>query len=606
MQKRLIFFGLTWLFWIVIFELSRILFLVYHFESSATLTLYDYGMMLFLGLRMDASMAAYWTIPTGLILTFSPWLSTLSITKILRVVTSILLFLSCLIIVTDLELYRHWGFRLNTTPFFYISKEAAGSIGILQYFLLIGLFTLLFGSMAYFYFRKLAPKILHFDHVTPKISLPQFLVTALLFIPIRSSFDVAPLNTGMVYYHKTKNFPNHAGINVVWNFLKSAQSKKTIRYPSDVYSGDYENVLNQGIQTQGITKVVTQEKPNVILIILESFTAKIIEPLGGQPGVTPELNALVKEGILFSNFYASGDRTDKGLISLLSAYPAQPKTSIIKFPEKTQSLDFLPREMEALGYKSSYVYGGDIGFANMASYLTMSGFRHITQGDDFPASINNSKWGVADHFVFNRLEEELDTAATPFFKVMLTLSSHEPFEVPMDPVIEGNDESTKFLNSCHYTDKSLGDFIRTAKTKPWWNSTLIIITADHGHRFPNPEELKEKERFKIPMLWLGGALNKKDTVISTLGGQADLAPTLLYQLGGPTENKFRFGKNMLAFNTNPFAIYIFNNGYGLVTPGKENVYDFDVKDYLRKESDDRDLEFAKAYLQTLFNDYNNR
>jgi phosphoglycerol transferase MdoB-like AlkP superfamily enzyme len=353
------------------------------------------------------------------------------------------------------------------------------------------------------------------------------------------------------------------------------------------------------------TSLITKEKPNVIVIILESFTAKIIEPLGGLPNVTPSLNNLIKEGILFTNFYASGDRTDKGLVSILSGYPAQPRTSIIKYPEKTQSLPYLPKAMEKIGYHTSFVYGGDIGFANMESYLTNSGFSTITDDNDFSSDIDNSKWGVADHYIFNQLLTECDTAQNPFFKVMLTLSSHEPFEVPMKPVFEGDDERSKFLNACFYTDKSLGEFIRQAKKKEWWNNTLIIITADHGHRFPNPEELKEKERFKIPMLWLGGALAKQDTTIETFGIQTDISNTLLRQVGSGS-NDFTFSKNLMAADVKSFALYIFNNGFGYVSPTHENIYDFDLQNYLKKEGDETELPFGKAYMQKLFHDYNAR
>ena len=261
--------------------------------------------------------------------------------------------------------------------------------------------------------------------------------------------------------------------------------------------------------------------------------------------------------------------------------------------------------MEKLGYHTSFVYGGDIGFANMESYLTYAGFSHLTTNDDFDRDIDNSKWGVADHYVFNQLLAECDTARNPFFKVMLSLSSHEPFEVPMEPVFKGNDESSKFLNACYYTDKSLGEFIRQAKKKDWWVNTLIIITADHGHRFPNPDELKEKERFKIPMLWLGGVVAKQDTSIQTFGVQTDISNTLLNQFGKHSSD-FTFSKNMMATDARSFAVYVFNNGYGYVAPDNENIYDFDLQNYLKKEGKEKELQFGKAYMQKLFHDYNSR
>lgn len=603
MKSRISFFFSMAAFWLVLFVLSRWIFLMYHYSESQQLELIDFGMIFFLGLRMDAAMAAYWLIPTGLLLTFSSLFSSRVAAMIHHIFVYALLLLTCVVVVVDLELYRHWGFRMNTTPLFYAGKEALGSVSIAAIVSLSLIFVIVAGAFSYFYFQFIRYRYILLDQLGLTKMLLMFLMTAALFIPIRSSFDVAPLNTGMVYYHKTKNFPNHAGINVVWNFLKSVQRDNTVRYPNNFYTGEKPSFYQP--LSDSTTERVVAPKPNVIVIILESFTSKIIEPLGGQPGITPNLSALSKEGILFTNMYASGDRTDKGLVSILSSYPAQPRSSIIKYPEKTQSLSFLPKQMKKLGYRTSFTYGGDTGFANMASYLTMAGFDHITQDIDFDGSLRGSKWGVPDHYVFDQLLTEIDSASSPFFKVMLSLSSHEPFEVPMEPVFEGADEGTRFLNSCFYTDQSLGNFIQTAKTKSWWNNTLIIITADHGHRFPNPSELKDKERFKIPMLWLGGALNKQPHTIDLVASQTDIGATLLGQLT-TGRNPFAFGKNVFDRTSKSFAVYIFNNGYGLVLPNSESVFDFDLNGFLKKEGTDNDTQFGEAYIQTLFDDYNQR
>jgi len=555
---------------------------------------------------MDAAMAGYWLLLPGLIFVASALISNRVVYWLDGVVTTALLFISTLLIVADLELYTHWGFRINSTPLMYLETEAISSVNATLLIFLILIFTGLFTSFLFIYWKKLAPQLL----TLPKLPLPWglvwFIITGALIIPIRSSFSVAPLNTGFVYFHKTKAFPNHVGINPVWNFFKSVAGDDSHRYSNNFYTpANLNQQFDSLMLTHGKTlRLLSEKKPNIIIIILESFTSKIVEPLGGMLGITTELNALTKEGILFKNFYASGDRTDKGLVSLLSSYPAQPHNSIIKYPNKTQYLPYLPKVLGKNGYHTSFVYGGDVGFANMESYLTQGGFSHITDEDEFDSDINDSKWGVADHYVFNQLLQEGDTATAPFFKVMLSLSSHEPFEVPMETVIKGVDESSMFLNACYYTDKSLGEFIRKAKQQPWWKNTLIIITADHGHRFPNPDELKEKERFKIPMLWLGGAI-KTDTTIENFGGQTDLSSTLLNQLSFD-QSGFLFSHNILSENKNSFALYIFNNGYGYVSPTNENIYDFDLQDYLKQEGNPKENAGGKAYMQKLFDDYNKK
>jgi len=606
MKERLKFFGLLASFWLVFFTLSRIIFLIYLHDQSSQLTWKEIFTPLFVGLRMDAAMAGYWLLLPGLIFMTSSVLPKRVVYLLQGIVTTILLFISTLLVVADLELYKHWGFRINSTPLMYLETEAMSSVNATVLIFLVLIFIGLFASFLFIYWKKLAPQLLTLSKLPLLWGLVWLIITGALIIPIRSSVSVAPLNTGFVYFHKTKAFPNHVGINPVWNFFKSVAGDDSHRYSNNFYTpADLNQQFDSLMVTHGKTlRLLSEKKPNIILIILESFTSKIVEPLGGMPGITPELNALTKEGILFKNFYANGDRTDKGLVSLLSSYPAQPRSSIVKYPNKTQYLPYLPKVLSKNGYHTSFVYGGDVGFANMESYLTQGGFSHITDEDEFDSNHNNSKWGIADHYVFNQLLQEIDTANSPFFKVMLSLSSHEPFEVPMETVIKGADESSMFLNACYYTDKSLGEFIRKAKQQPWWKNTLIIITADHGHRFPNPDELKEKERFKIPMLWLGGAI-KTDTTIENFGGQTDLSSTLLNQLSFD-QSGFLFSRNILSENKNSFALYIFNNGYGYVSPTNENIYDFDLQNYLKQEGNPKENAGGKAYMQKLFDDYNKK
>lgn len=595
------------LYWLSFFVTSRIIFLAYNHDFTSALSIRDVVTLMFLGLRMDAAMASYWLLLTGFILTASIVWNGRWVSLAQTGVVIFLLFISGFIVVGDLELYRNWGFRMDTTPLMYLGSEGAGSIQVSDLLKLIAIFISFVSAYFLFYKRTLAHRFTALTGTKVKFAPLMFLVTGLLFLPIRSSFSVAPLNTGVVYFHKTIAFANHAGINVVWNFFKSLTTYNEVKYPENLFAGEGASEILAAMTHSNTPtkKVLTSDRPNILFIILESFTAKVIEPLGGQKGITPQFNRLAKEGILFDNFYASGDRTDKGIVSILSAYPAQPKTSIIKFPEMTQSLPFLPRSLEALGYHTTFVYGGDIGFANMESYVTNAGFRHVTEDDDFDMSEDASKWGVHDHLVFERLLAECDTASAPFFKVMLSLSSHEPFDVPLyPPFMAGKDDASMFLNSVYYTDKSLGSFIDHARQRDWWKNTWVIITADHGHRFPNAEELKEKERFKIPMLWIGGAVGKQDTVVTTLAGHTDIANTVLAQLAQP-EGQFTFSKNIFG-DALPYAVYLFNNGYGYVSPEGETIFDFDFGDYIKRSNSEEDTKRGQAFVQRLFSDYNQR
>jgi phosphoglycerol transferase MdoB-like AlkP superfamily enzyme len=604
MNQRLNIFGRLALLWMAFFVVSRILFMLYQWQLTKSLGLQEILMPNVLGLRMDAAMTGYWLVIPGLALVLSFYWPKAS-KWLIGVVFYITAVLSAAVVMSDLELYRHWGFRMDTTPLLYAGSEGIGSISVWLLLALIAFFIIQLLAL-HFGFRKFVWQKLDFEPGNWKQSLLMFGCVALLFIPIRSSFRVAPLNTGVVYFHKTNPYPNHAGINVVWNFLKSLVSDNSFRYPTNLIDparadDTFKQMMAAGDST---TKVLNQLKPNILLIVLEGFTAKIIEPLGGLPNITPNLNQLCREGILFDNFYASGDRTDKGIISILSGYPAQPKTSIIKYPNKTQSLPSLPKALTAQGYHTSFVYGGDIGFANMESYVNIVGFSHITEDDDFDISLNVSKWGVHDEFVFARFLQEADTAQAPFFKTMLSLSSHEPFDVPSG-MPEKKDEESLFLNSCTYTDKWLRHFINEARQKSWWKNTLVIITADHGHRSPGNSPNHVPERFKIPMLWLGGAIDSAKQIHNT-GNQTDLTNTLLAQVA-KTQQEFNFSRDLLSPVNQSFTVYSFNNGFGYLTPEMHFVYDFDLKNYVvQSNASERDFTRGMSYMQQLFKDYNKR
>lgn len=611
MRQRL--FVLLWLslFWLLFYIAIRALFLLYNFDLSEQLLPAEVARIFLNGLKMDISMTGYFTMAAGLILTASMFVKNRSPYFILNALNIFLVIACALIATIDIELYRHWGFRLNTAPLFYVESAgsaALGSVALAVVFKLLFICTALITVFLFLYDRLLAPRIAALRPESPRRAWVLLLLTALLIIPIRGSFTVAPMNTGFVYFHKTKPYANHAAINVVWNFMyfltKGTAQKYTDRLLPKSLADRYFRKLYPPHDSTAVSLWRTN-RPNIILFILESFTADVVEPLGGVPGITPHLSKLCREGVLFSNFYASGDRTDKGIISILSGYPAQPLTSIIKDPAKTQRLPYLNHYLLNLGYHTSFVYGGDIDFANFRSYLTNSRFDHITSLEDFPVETNQSKWGVHDHIVFQRALQECDSARTPFFKVILSLSSHEPFDVPMVTKFPGGDLQSLFLNSCYYTDQCIGNFMAKARASRWWDNTVILFVADHGHRLPRNKELQDKERFRIPFLMTGGAI-KKDTVIEKYASQTDIANTLLGQLSHPS-TAFTFSKDILSPSSRPFAIYFFNNGYGFVGPDEYIIYDNVSKDFIRQQAADPEaLNWSKAYEQILFSNYNNK
>jgi phosphoglycerol transferase MdoB-like AlkP superfamily enzyme len=608
MKQRLLIFAYGFIGWTLFFLVARALFLIYHSSLTSELTVGDMLLTFAYGVRMDWAAAGYLGIIPGLLLTFLFFLKGRAFWPLWFGYYILMSVVTGLIIVVDLELYTHWTFRMDATPLLYIGKEAAGTSDLSTTLTLIALWIILVAPFIFLTKRFFKFRIQNLEPTRWTSAPVLLLATALLVIPIRGSFGVAPMNTGFVYFHKTNAYANHAAINVVWNFGYAVHKMDRLKYPENFFNKEKTKEYYSALypNTSAGPQVLTTDRPNVIILIIESYTYKFIEPLGGLPGVAPNFNALVKEGILFDNFYSSGERTDKGLISILSAYPAQPLASIIKYPNKTKNLPFLNQVFKENGYQTEFTYGCNINYANFNSYLVNAGFDNLTHSDHFPAELNTGKWGVHDEFVYTKLIEEANVAEEPFFKMMMTQSSHEPFEVPMETVFKGDDRTSKFINSAHYADRSLGAFIEQAKKSDWWSNTLLVITADHGHPLPDNGNSLNPKKYKIPMLWVGGAVAARDTVIHTIGGHTDIANTVLAQLN-MYDSRFGFSHNMLSPTYNPFAVFVFNNGFGFIQPDKLLVFDNTSKSVVVNEaSNDDDLKKAKAFIQTLYTDFNLR
>lgn len=611
MISRIYSIGIIGLLWVIAFQIARFLFFVYQYFTTGQHTLSIFVSSAWHGLKMDISFSAYLLLLPTLIMvgTANRWKW---YQVFLNYYTFVVSLLVALIITVDLEIFRVWGFRLDSTPLHYLGhpKEAMASMAAAPLVLLILIF-IAFGGLLYwahyrFGITPLAKLSKSQQFLTPGLFI---FLSAALIIPIRGGFQLAPMNESSVYY-SPDNFANQLAVNPSWNFFSSLFNKPEFETnPFEVMRNDEAKSLVSSLSTQkseSIQVVQVDSATNVIIIIWESFTAKVVAPLGGLPNITPQFESLAKEGILFSAMYASGDRSDKGLISILSGYPAQPTTSIIKLPTKTASLPSLPNVFRSKGYSTSFYYGGETEFANIKSYLLQERFEQIIDKNSFDEKEMNSKWGAHDHVVLNRLMKVLDEKKAPFFSTLFTLSSHEPFEVPVKTVIEGKDNEHLFLNSLHYTDASIGAFIREAKTKPWWDNTLVIIIADHGH--PMPKTVSDKpSQFHIPMLWLGGALKNKGMVIDSISSQVDLASTLLGQFGLNTE-PFVWSSNLFQTGRTPFAFYSFNNGFGLMKTNGNFTFDNVGQIEIEKKGivTENDKRIGRAYQQILFDDFLSR
>ena len=606
MKDRLFFLLRLSVFFIVYFIVSRIYFQLYLCEQTAKLSISEIFLTYIHGTRLDLSVTGYILLFTSIITLFTVFIPGKWYYYLINFLVITFLFTFSLIVVADAELYQHWGFRMDTTPLMYLKDPdlAMASTPVALALLLI-LVWLIFSSLfTWIYLRIIAVKAKNLKPLKWYYS-PVFLVLAsFMILPIRGSLGIAPINTGTVYFSKNL-YANHATLNVIWNMLYDVANSNRTNFEANYFTDEkakeiYESCINHNHQSDS---VISNPKPNILIIVLESFSAKVVEPLGGRAGITPNFNKLWNDGLAFDHLYATGLRSDRGLVAILSGYPSHPRASVMKYPQKTQNIPSLCSVLNRQGYQSAYYYGGDTDFANMKSYLLNSGFQRIINQDQFPKELRNSKWGVHDEYMFQYLLNDIDSAKQPYFKVMFTLSSHEPFDVPMETVIKGNTTESKYLNSVYYSDKCLGKFIAEFKTRECWNNTLIILVADHSVKYVDNPEINDPVRYHIPMLWTGGALTTKG-VINKPCCQYDIPATLLNQMDLPYDN-FTFSSNILNNDQDHYGMFIYNQGFGLISGKGSVVYNFDQEKFVRTEGDTTNLTNAsKGLFQFMINHFN--
>lgn len=603
-------FGALWrlfAFWVAVFLAGKLLFMVWNLGFYANKGVADWWAVLWHGLPLDLSIAGYLSAVPALLLVVGTWWRSRWLDRAMTVVLAISALAVALAFVVNSVLYAYWGFPLDSTPLFYFFSSpkdafASASIGLA----VAGVVAVALLTVALAWGAKRSVGSIAGETKAPTLwgrvgtTLILLLSMGVLFLAIRGGVTVSSMNTGRAYFSADERL-NHAAVNPLFSVMES------LAHDNDFASQyRYMEPAEADSLFAGMTYAVNDStelllncsRPDVYLIVMESFSSKLMATLGGKSGVAVQLDSLGQEGVLFSNFYANSFRTDRGLVSILSGFPAQPTMSLMKYPHKTAHLPSIAGTLKAEGYDVRYYYGGDADFTHMRSYLVAQGFEHIVSDVDFPVADRLSKWGVPDHLVFERLLADLDGEEhpRPMFRVVQTSSSHEPFDVPYHRL---QDER---LNAFAYTDSCIGHFIDHLRQSPLWEKALVVMVPDHLGAYPPDISNLVVDRYQIPLIMVGGALAGHRTV-ETVGSQIDIAATLLAQMG-LDHGDFLYSKDMMCPNAPHFAFFTMPDGVGMVTTDNRLIFDNSAQRTVVDEGTAKgaNLRKAKAYLQKLYDD----
>ena len=596
---------------VVMMAVQKPVFMAYYAVEAAGAGIRGWIDVLWHGLTLDMTVAGYVTALPILVTLLSLWLrlpekvwrGVLTTWFVLVAVTTAVIF------AVDVALYEHWGFRIDSTVLIYLAdpEEAMASVdfwlGVRQTLLAAAYAA----GMIWVYRRILGV----FDgrtvgwRVASLGSLAVVMLAGFDFLAIRGGTGASVANVSKVYFSPTQ-FLNHAATNPVFSFLASLGDRVDYvdEYPffdEAVRAAKFDALRGNGPAAGPTEPVLNTARPNVVIVILESFARTVMDAeVGGKP-VMPYMQRLKGEGIWFENFFANSFRTDRGEVAILSGFPAQTRMSIMKLPAKSRNLPSIARSLAGEGYATSFAYGGDLNFTNQSSYMYATGWQELIWQKDLRFDAPAADWGYDDALMCDWFADRviaLSDAGKPFLAGLLTLSSHTPFDVPYSKFDD------KVLNAMAFSDECVGKMIDRLKASPAWKDLLVVLVADHGYPYPRTLTYNEPLRHRIPMIWTGGAV-ARPRVVEDYAAQIDIAATLLAQLG-VAHDDFDYSKDIFA-PTPPrkFAYYTFNDGFGVVDASGEAVWDATAGRAVTATNPEL-LDVGRTMLQTTYTDIGRR
>ena len=590
---------------VLIGVVAKVIFMLYN-GIGRGLSVGDGWDVLWHGLTLDFSFAGYLSGVLWLILLAGYWISIHR--SVFLVYFSFVALLQGIIYVVDTGLFAFWNFKIDATIFAYLDSPADVVASVSTLYVIVALACILTATILIFLLYKSALSVQMSSRLAQlRLSITKRIVGTivhlvwggLLFLCIRGGTDVSTANPGVVYF-SDKPFLNSAAVNPAFNLFYSLSKVKDFSERANYFTAEeleqkYAE-LQVNSESSPTVSLFTNNRPNIVLVILEGCGRTFYD----MPGIMPNLKQVAAEGVEFTNCYANSFRTDRGVVCTLSGFPSYPDVSVMKLTDsKIAGLPSIARSLVREGYDTEFIYGGDINFTNTNGYLLTTGYRRTFSEADFPSEQrNDSKWGVHDEYAFEKTLHHIAQKDTlsPWMITLLTLSSHEPWEVPYAQV-----KDDPIVNAFAYLDSCIGNFITQFKTLDAWKNSIVVFIPDHGHNHGLADDVVMVEKNRIPLIITGGALQERKTV-EVVCNQSDLAATLLGQMG-INHDDFLMSRDVLSDTyTYPFAINSWSQGIVMTDYMGSTVYDLNTK----KVSKTLDLpsssheQHIKAYMQKAY------
>lgn len=552
------------------------------------------------GLRVDLSTAAYLTLPLLLICYVSHWIFAPAkpyLHKLNRLYSTISIMLVVLVEVATPAFINQYDVRPNRLFIEYISYPQEVLSMLLSGHLITLILTLFSCVITVYLLLRFYPNTKAFNGSYRFIATSSGLLLSIciLFIAARGTIGHRPLNPALVYFSQdslinslvlnstysvafaAKNMANEKSALSLYGDLPKQQIIDLVRQAS------YRNQFtNEALPTLALNAPYnTQKRKNLVIVLEESLGARFVGKLNGE-GITPELDKLYEEGWGFTNLYATGTRSVRGIEAVITGFLPSPSRSVVKLSKSQQQFFTLADVLAAEGYITQFIYGGESHFDNMKSFFLGNGFTDIVDINDIKQPKFVASWGASDEDLFNQADQELlqlQQKQQPFFSLIFTSSNHDPFDIPAYPSsLADNYESDNIKRdkAINYADYALGQFIAKAKNQPYWQDTIFLIVADHDVRVFGTEPVPIKS-FHIPAVILNSDFD--NSIDQRLVSQIDLPVTLLSLIGSTAATpmtgldltkQYPLERAMMQYYDN-FA-YIENDQVVILMPGGKVSY----------------------------------
>ena len=470
--------------------------------------------------------------------------------------------------ISEFFFWNEFGVKYNFIAVDYLvyTNEVIGNI--MQSYPVIPLFSTLFivaGLVTYFIVKKSENYIENIPTIAEKIKITgmhfALIVISLFLIPFLSTKE-----------NSDNIFANELEANGIYKFYKAFMNSELnyFKFYKTLPEKEAYGLLNSqipssisGTTLRDIKSVAAENHKNVVLITIESYSAEFLKMYGNEQKITPFLDSLASKSLVFSNLYAVGNRTVRGLEAVTLSLPPTAGESVIKRVDNKEKFS-TGSVFKQKGYNVKYLYGGDAYFDNMQDFFAGNGYEIIDKKTFKPNEITfQNIWGVCDEDMYNKAITEMNSEFKenkPFFNHIMTVSNHRPFTYPNDKIdIPGDAKSRE--GGVKYTDFAMKEFFNKAKKQPWFANTVFVILADHCASSSGKTELPI-DKYRIPaMVYSPGFIAPKH--YTNLMSQIDVMPTVFGLLNFNYKSKF-FGQDVLKSDYKPRALIATYQNLGLI------------------------------------------